>query len=713
MLGLFKERSDGAGHSFGTTAVRGFAGMTEEPHAFGLTDDVYVHSGLTALTDAQIDEFGLTPGYRAFREATRVERARRPSALRDVLALPADVAGLRTAEEFNDELGRFSTAGNASILVRGLDVRHLGDGRHRIRFIDAAAATAERYGAFAEFVAAFAPGALDRWSVDGDGLELVVHGRAAELLDLLEPAPSSIPISSVQPAHEITRCLASGAMSHGALVASAHEAVAHGTNMVGGMSNCGEGEMPDNAELFWEALAADTAPRLEDVRFGVLALGDSGYDDFCQAGKLIDLRFEQLGAARLLPRVDCDVDYEDAANAWIEDVIALLAAEAPGSAPVPAPAAPARQRPKWNRKSPYSSRLAENRLLSGAGSAKEIRHFELGLGDSGIEYQAGDALAVVPRNDPSLVELLLERLALDPETEIGGAALRSQLTQGWEISTPSKDLLALLAERAPRSELGDLFARDEREPLESWLWGKDTLDLLHAVSEVRLDADDIAAVFRPLHHRAYSISSSPLHSPGRIHLTVAAVRHGSGRAHHGVCSTFLADRLGDDDPVGIFLQPNTAFRPPVDDTAPVVMIGPGTGIAPFRGFLQERAARGATGKNWLFFGDQHRASDFIYADEIEQYAASGLLTRLDLAFSRDQQEKIYVQTRMREQAAELYSWLEDGGHVYVCGDASRMARDVDRALTDIVAAQRRRGDDDAAEYVAALKRDKRYVRDVY
>ncbi|MDF1488894.1 glutamate synthase-related protein [Tessaracoccus caeni] len=269
LLGLFKERSDGAGHSFGTTAVRGFAGMTEEPHtfgtdeadqaddadgsalsrltlgqlddAFGLTDDVYVHSGLAALTDAQIDEFGLTPGYRAFREATRAERSRRPSALRDVLALPADVAGLRTAGEFNDELGRFSTVGNASILVRGLDVRHLGDGRHRVRFIDAAAATAERYEAFAEFVAAFAPGDLDSWSVDDDGLELVVHGHAAELLDLLEPAPSSIPLASVQPAHEITRCLASGAMSHGALVASAHEAVAHGTNMVGGMSNCGEG----------------------------------------------------------------------------------------------------------------------------------------------------------------------------------------------------------------------------------------------------------------------------------------------------------------------------------------------------------------------------------------------------------------------------------------------------------------------------------------
>ncbi|MFT3860208.1 sulfite reductase flavoprotein subunit alpha [Micropruina sp.] len=482
-------------------------------------------------------------------------------------------------------------------------------------------------------------------------------------------------------------------------------------------STYGDGEMPDNAALFWDEFSAETAPRLEDVRFAVLALGDTAYDDFCQAGKLIDLRFEQLGAARLLPRVDCDTDYEEPAAAWTAQVLDLLGAEVAGAGAAPvAPATPAagraRERSRWNRKSPFPTHLVANRLLSGPGSAKEIRHFEIALADSGIEYHAGDALAVVPINDAALADLLLQKLGLDPETAVGESTLAAQLASGWEIATPSKDLLALLAERAPGSELGELVVRADRDALDSWLWGKDTLDLLHLLPEVKLDIDDLARVFRPLQHRAYSISSSPLHSPDRIHLTVAAVRHGGPRVHHGVCSTFLSDRAEDAE-FGIFPQPNAAFRLPADDSAPVIMIGPGTGIAPFRGFLQERAARGASGRNWLFFGDQHRADDFIYADEIEDYQARGVLTRLDLAFSRDQAQKIYVQTRMLQQGAEFYAWLEDGGYVYVCGDASRMARDVDRALIELIAAQRGQGDDDAADYVASLKRDKRYLRDVY
>ncbi|WOF23703.1 flavodoxin domain-containing protein [Microbacterium betulae] len=495
------------------------------------------------------------------------------------------------------------------------------------------------------------------------------------------------------------------------------EQLAKATHVVVVTSTYGEGEMPDDAELFWEALSAEDAPRLEGLRYAVLALGDSGYDDFCQAGKLIDLRLEQLGAVRVAPRADCDVDFEETALAWSADVAAILAAEAPegaaAPASVPAPVAPARARLPWNRRTPYGSRLAVNRVLSRLGSAKEIRHYELELGDSGIEYAAGDALAVVPLNDPALARRILDRLGLRAGDDADGATLEQRMREDWEIRTPSKDLIAAIAERDPESELAEMVRRDDREAMDSWLWGRDLLDLLEASPGVRFDPVELAGLLRPLQARQYSISSSPLQSPDRIHLTVASVRHGDDRVREGVCSTFLADRLSDDDLVGIYPQPNAAFSVPDDGETPIVMVGPGTGIAPFRGFLHERAESGATGGNWLFFGDQHRATDFVYEEELQELADRGVLTRLDLAFSRDQAEKVYVQTLMRERAAELYAWLEEGASFYVCGDASRMAKDVERALLDVVAQQGGVDADGAAEYLAQLKREKRYVRDVY
>ncbi|MEU1279754.1 sulfite reductase subunit alpha [Streptomyces sp. NPDC005805] len=493
------------------------------------------------------------------------------------------------------------------------------------------------------------------------------------------------------------------------------------------ISTYGEGEMPDNAGLFWEALRSGTAPRLEGLRYAVLGLGDRGYDEFCRAAKVIDTRLEQLGATRLHERVDCDVDFEEPAAAWTATVLDRLAAEtgatttgaAPGTAPAPTGAGTAtattpRPRSPWNRRTPYRSRLAVNRLLSSPDSAKEIRHYEFDLADSGLTYEAGDALAVVPVNDEALVGALLAHLGASGEEEADGRPLAQALRTGHEIRTPSKELIAALAERAPSSGLAAVVARGNRPDLDSWLHGRDVLDLLRDAGPAAPAAGELLPLLRPLQARQYSISSSPLAHPGRVHVTVASVRYTRGdRRHGGVASTYLADRLGADPAAGVFVQPNASFGVPADDDAPMVMIGPGTGVAPFRGFLHERAARGASGRNWLFFGDRHRARDFVYEEELTALRESGVLSRLDLAFSRDQAEKVYVQTRMRERSRELYAWLEDGAHLYVCGDASRMAKDVDAALLGVVAEQRGRGDDDAAEYLADLRRAKRYVRDVY
>ncbi|GAB7564003.1 sulfite reductase subunit alpha [Methylobacillus methanolivorans] len=485
-------------------------------------------------------------------------------------------------------------------------------------------------------------------------------------------------------------------------------------------STYGEGEMPDNAQLFWEALSSEHAERLEEMSFGVLAIGDTGYDGFCEAGKNLDTRLEQLGAKRLLARVDCDVDFEEAANTWIETALPLFAeveggpdevAASPAAADTAAPAASA-----YNRKNPYKSVLAVNRRLSGEGSGKEIRHYEFDLGDSGIHYEAGDALNVVPENNPELVNLLIERLGIKADAAVAkhDQPIAELLTRGFEISTPSRELIAAVEQRAGNADLSRLVQSGDKAALENWLWGKDTLDLLQLNPSLSLSADEFVSLLKPLQHRAYSISSSSLANPDRIHLTVASVRYVSaGRQRGGVCSTYLADRVQEGEQAGIFLTTNKSFRVPADKHAPVIMVGPGTGIAPFRAFLQERQASQAPGKNWLFFGDQTRASDFIYEDELTVMMKDGVLNRFDLAFSRDQAEKIYVQTRMRENGKELYAWLQDGGHFYVCGDASRMAKDVDQALHDVVAEHGGLDAEGATAYVNQLKREKRYLRDVY
>lgn len=480
------------------------------------------------------------------------------------------------------------------------------------------------------------------------------------------------------------------------------------------ISTYGEGEMPDNAELFWDALSATSAPRLEGLKYGVLALGDTGYDEFCQAGKLLDTRLEQLGAVRLSARVDCDVDFEDMASEWVASTLPLISDDDLDAVALPTPKKPAKS--GWTRKNPYLSKVVDNHCLSGPKSAKEIRHIAFDLADSGLQYEAGDAMGVMPVNNSGLVDLMLKRVNGGFDAAVNGhdAPLGALLTHKFEIMTPPKGLINAVADKSGHEELNRILSNGDKEALESFLWGRDTLDLLNLKPDLAVDPEELLGWLKPLQHRAYSISSSPKAHAGEVHLTVAAVRWTYDRRPHlGVCSTFLSDQAVVGQEAGIFMTPNKSFRVPADDDAPMIMVGPGTGIAPFRAFLEERQARGAKGKNWLFFGDQHRESDFIYEAQIGEMSKSGLLTRLDLAFSRDQAEKVYVQDRMCQNGKALFGWLQEGGHFYVCGDALRMARDVDAALTEIIQLEGGMSAENAEDYVKTLKREKRYLRDVY
>lgn len=481
-------------------------------------------------------------------------------------------------------------------------------------------------------------------------------------------------------------------------------------------STYGEGAMPDNAEMLWEAANSDAAPRMENIKYSILALGDTSYDLFCQAGKDWDERLQALGAQCLFERVDCDVDFEAPADKWLSEVIPLMAEGAATTAVIDTDAQLAKS--QYNRKNPFPGKLLVNRLLTSADSSKETRHYEISIAGSGLSYEAGDAMCVVPTNCPDLVAEILKALGCtgSEEEPVNGelVQLSEALRSHFEIKLPAKELVEEIGKRSGDQELNSLLQAGDKDKLNAYLWGRDTLDLLLQFPAVEFSAAEFLRLLKPLQHRAYSISSSSKPNPDCVHLTVASVRYDAhGRSHKGVCSTYLADLVDADSDVRIFFTPNNSFRVPADDSLPMIMVGPGTGIAPFRAFLQERQARNAPGKNWLFFGDRNAASDFIYRDEIEAMQASGILTKLDLAFSRDQAEKIYVQDRMTQNGAELFAWLEKGGYFFVCGDAYRMAKDVDLALLDVIREHGNMTMNQATEYVNQLKKDKRYVRDVY
>ncbi|AXL53830.1 reductase [Paraburkholderia caffeinilytica] len=484
-------------------------------------------------------------------------------------------------------------------------------------------------------------------------------------------------------------------------------------------STFGDGDPPDNAQSFWSQLAGDAAPRLEGLRYAVLALGDRNYDQFCGHGRRLDERLAAQGALRLMDRVDCDSEYQENADAWLESIIVRIKEEDAALHAVPAGgminavvpgAVPTKTRPA-------ASRLVTNLKLNKQGAAKDTRYFSLSTGDSGLEYEAGDALGVWPSNCPELVEELisLSGVSADATVNVSGVGdmrLADALGKHYEIARPSPDSLAFIAARSSNGALRDLLTPARKSDLKQWLWGQQLADVLHEFP-VNLTAAELTGMLKRLQPRLYSIASSPKAHPGEVHLTVAAVRYNNGRRHRkGVSSTFLADRAGDAN-VPVFVQKSAHFRPPHVSDTPIIMVGPGTGVAPFRGFLHERRARGDKGRNWLFFGEQHAATDFYYRDELEAMRDSGVLTRLDVAFSRDQTEKVYVQDRMREQGAQLWAWLEEGAHFYVCGDANRMAKDVDATLKHVVAEHGGMSEEKAADYVGRLAQEKRYVRDVY
>lgn len=499
--------------------------------------------------------------------------------------------------------------------------------------------------------------------------------------------------------------------------------LAKAENLLVLVSTWGEGEPPARAADFYDAIMADKSVLLDGVNFSVLGLGDSSYAQFNQTAREFDKRLEALGGTRIYDRVECDVDFEGTYTGWSNGVIAKLKEIAkptsavapiiafPSGAALAAPFAPA-----YSKANPFQAEMLSCINLNGTGSAKETVHAEISLEGSGLSYEPGDALGVVPENAPDLVEAFLaaaklkarENVSFKDELSIPfGEVLRKRL----DLRTLNSVILKKYATACDHKKL--LKLSEDREKVKDWSWGRDVVDLVKEYPS-SLRAGDWVSLLRPLSPRLYSIASALSAHPGEVHLTVGAVRYeGQGRVKKGVCSTFIADMWKEGSTAGVYFHSNKNFKLPSDPGTPIIMLGPGTGIAPFRSFVEERAVTGATGENWLFFGDQRYTYDFLYQTEWQDYLKKGVLTKLDLAFSRDQPEKIYVQDRMRENGKQLWEWLDKGAYFYVCGDANRMAKDVNQALIDIVAEHGGKSADDALAYVKQMTKERRYGRDVY
>jgi sulfite reductase (NADPH) flavoprotein alpha-component len=484
------------------------------------------------------------------------------------------------------------------------------------------------------------------------------------------------------------------------------------------ISTQGEGDPPDDARSFLEFLASRRAPKLAQLKYAVLGLGDSSYPQFCAIGNSIDARLGELGASRLFARGEADVEIDAVARPWSEHALRHareVLKSTPGTAKVTPLRAPAAG-PAWNRARPFAAKVQANQRISARDGSKDVRHIELSLEGSGLTYEPGDALGIWATNPPELVDDILGALGDKAEREIAidgeRRALGEWLSVKRELTRLTRPFLVAHAERARNPDLDRALRAGNDDALRRLLADHQPIDVLREFP-AHWDAQEFVAALRPMAPRLYSIASSRKAVGDEAHLTVAVVRYDAfGRMHHGAASSFLAAR-GDDATVPAFVESNERFRLPADPSRDIVMIGPGTGVAPFRGFLQERAETGAGGRNWLIFGNPHFRSDFLYQLEWQQALKQRRLHRIDLAFSRDQAEKVYVQHVIRRAGRELFDWIQNGAHVYVCGDATRMARDVDAALGELFVAH---GGLDAENAAAALLRlgdERRYVRDVY
>ncbi|WHY64851.1 assimilatory sulfite reductase (NADPH) flavoprotein subunit [Neobacillus sp. SuZ13] len=485
-------------------------------------------------------------------------------------------------------------------------------------------------------------------------------------------------------------------------------------------STHGEGTPPDNAIAFHEFLHGKRAPKLDHLRFSVLALGDSSYEFFCQTGKDFDARLEELGGTRLYPRFDCDLDYDEPASEWLAGVLSnLKEADASSQVPVQELVTQAVES-TYSRSNPFKAEVLENINLNGRGSNKETHHLELSLEGSGLTFEPGDSLGIYPENDPALVTSLLEEMNWDPEQQVTVnkkgeiLPLKEALITHFEITTLTKPLIEKAARLTANENLQELLSPGNEEKLKTYLDGRDLLDLVRDFTPWVGSAQEFVSILRKMPSRLYSISSSLAANPDEVHLTIGAVRYEAhGRKRNGVCSIQTAERLQPGDTVPVYIQHNENFKLPNNPDAPIIMVGPGTGAAPFRSFMQEREEIGAEGKSWLFFGDQHFVTDFLYQTEWQKWLKDGVLSKLDVAFSRDTAEKVYVQHRMLENSKELFEWLEEGAHLYICGDEKHMAHDVHNTLIDIIEKEGCLSREKAEEYVAEMQQQKRYQRDVY